>query len=93
MLGNSASGPEIGLPGRISPVFLLGAPHNRPSGRPTAGLFCSFPDDNPTEIRPGSPIAGPETPLPNIGQVPLLMLQVVVLVVVRGIRPTNSTCA
>ncbi len=34
MLRNSASGPEIGLPGWISAGFQSGEPHNRPSGRP-----------------------------------------------------------
>ncbi len=34
---NSASGPEIGLPGRISAGFQLGRPQHRPFGRPSAG--------------------------------------------------------
>ncbi len=37
MLRNSASGPVIGLPGRITAGFQSGDPQNRPSGRPKAG--------------------------------------------------------
>jgi hypothetical protein len=37
MLRNSASGPEIGLPGRILAGLLPGKHEIRPSGRPKAG--------------------------------------------------------
>ncbi len=36
MLRNSASGPEIGLPGRMSAAFNSAESQNRPSGRPSA---------------------------------------------------------
>ena len=37
LLRNNASGPEIGLPGRILAGLLPGRHRNRPSGRPSAG--------------------------------------------------------
>ncbi len=40
MLRTSASGPGIGLPGRISAEFEWGKPQNRPSGKPEAGSRC-----------------------------------------------------
>ncbi len=36
MLSHNASGPEVGLPGRISAGFQSGRPQNRPSRRPKA---------------------------------------------------------
>ncbi len=42
MLCTSASGPEIGLPGRISAGFKSGQPPSRPSGRPSAGRSADF---------------------------------------------------
>ncbi len=49
MLRNSASGPEIGLQGRMSAGFESGKHQNRPSGRPE-GRFRGFP----IRIRPKS---------------------------------------
>ncbi len=60
MLRNSASGPEIGIPGRISAGFHSGKPRSRPSGRPKAGRRADF-EDLPTRIRPK---AGPEARCP-----------------------------
>ena len=37
MLHNNISGPEIGLPGRISAGFYSGEPQSLPSDRPKAG--------------------------------------------------------
>ena len=53
MLRNSASGPEIWFPGRISAGFYSGKHKNRPSGRPEA---CRRPDFDafPTGILPKS---------------------------------------
>ncbi len=62
----SASGPEIGLPGRISAGFLsrrTSASALRPAEGPI--LRLSLPR-NPAGIRPGSLISGPEAPLHNI---------------------------
>ena len=42
MLRNSASGPEIGLPGRILAGLLPGKNRNRLSGRPKAGRRADF---------------------------------------------------
>ncbi len=42
MLRNSASGPAIGLPGRISAGLLPGKHRHRPSGRPKAGRRVAF---------------------------------------------------
>jgi hypothetical protein len=42
MFGISASGPEMGLPGRISAGFQSGEPQNRSSGRPKAGRRAEF---------------------------------------------------
>ncbi len=56
MLRNNASGPEIGLPGRILAGLLQGKHRNRPSGLPKAGRkadLSSFPE----AVRPKS---GPE---------------------------------
>ncbi len=61
MLRNSASGPEIGLPGRISTGFSPGEPQNRPSGR--RADFDVFP----IRVRPGSPFSGPEALLRKMG--------------------------
>jgi hypothetical protein len=47
MLRNSASGPEIGLPGRISAGFYSGK-HQSPGGRrPAGGLILMFPRRHP----------------------------------------------
>ncbi len=44
VLGNSASGPEIYLPGRISAGLYSGKPENRPTRiRPKSGLEARFP--------------------------------------------------
>ncbi len=46
MLRNNASGPEIGLPGRMSAGLLPGKHRHGPSGRPKAGRrtdFSAFP--------------------------------------------------
>ncbi len=51
MLRNSASGPEIGLPGRILVGLLPGKHRNRPSGRPSAGRGAHF-DSFPVAVRP-----------------------------------------
>ncbi len=70
MLRNNASGPEIGLPGRILAGLLPEKHQNRPSGRPKAGRradFGTFPGSSPARIRPGRPIYGPEALLRNIG--------------------------
>ncbi len=56
MLRNSASGPEIGLPGRILAGLLTGKHRNRPSGRPKAGRRAYF-GAIPVAVRPKS---GPE---------------------------------
>ncbi len=56
MLRNSASGPEIGLPGRILAGLLPGKNRNLPSGRPSAGRrsdLGAFPEA-------GRPTSGPE---------------------------------
>ncbi len=70
MLRNSAPGPEIGLPVWISAGLKSGKPQIqalRPAfGRPEGQFFC-FPNQNAAEIRPGSPICGPEALLRNIG--------------------------
>ncbi len=58
MLRNSASGPEVKLPGLISARLDSGKPQNRTSGRPKA---------DPAEILPRSPISGPESLLGNMG--------------------------
>ena len=42
MLRNIASGPEIGLPGRVLAGLLPGQHRNRPSGRPSAGRMADF---------------------------------------------------
>ncbi len=66
MSSNGASGPYIGLPGRILAGLLPGNNRNRPAGRPKAGwraYFGAFPvavRQNPTrkaDLRPGSTIA------------------------------------
>ncbi len=64
MLHNSASGPEVGLPGRISAGFESGPHQNSPIGRPNAGWradFEAFPiSRNPVrkpDLRPGKTIA------------------------------------
>ncbi len=59
MLHNYASGPAIGLPGRI---LLPGenteiGPLAGPAGR--RGRFGCFPGRSPAKIRPGRPISGP----------------------------------
>ncbi len=53
MLRNSASGPEIGLLGRILAGLLPGKHRNRPSGRPKAGRRADF-GVFPVAIRPKS---------------------------------------
>ena len=50
MLCNSASGPEIGFPDRISAGLQSARPQNRRSGRPSAGRRADF-DAFPTRIR------------------------------------------
>ena len=64
-LRNSASGPDIGLPGRILAGLLLGKHRHGPSGRPK-GRFLCFPGSSPAKIRPGRPIFGPEALLRKI---------------------------
>ncbi len=63
MLRNDASGPEIGLLGRILAGLPPGKHRNRLPGRPSAGrkgrLRC-FHGSRPARNRPGSPISGPE---------------------------------
>ena len=66
MLRNSASGPEIKLPGLILAGLLPGKHQNRPEGR-----FLVFPGGSPAEIPPESPISGPEALLHNIGYIQL----------------------
>ena len=64
MLRNNASGPEIGLPGRIWAGLLPGK-HRPAFGRPEDRFRC-FPGSSPAEIRPGRPISGPEALLRNV---------------------------
>ena len=63
MLRHSASGPEIGLLGRILAELLLQKNRNRP--RPAfgwpEGRFRCFPGSSLAQIRPGRPISGPES--------------------------------
>ncbi len=56
MLRNSASGPEIGLPGRILARLLPGKHRNRSSGPPKTGRVADF-GSFPVAVRPKS---GPE---------------------------------
>ena len=56
VLRNSASGPEIGLPGWILAGLLPGKHRNRSSGRPSAGRRADF-GAFPVAVRPKS---GPE---------------------------------
>ncbi len=56
MLRNNASGPEIGLPGRILAGLLPGKHRNRPSRRPSAGRRANL-GALPVAVRPKS---GPE---------------------------------
>jgi hypothetical protein len=56
MLRNSASGPDIRLPGRVLDGLLPGKHRNRPSGHPKAGRKADF-DAFPVAVRPKS---GPE---------------------------------
>ncbi len=69
MLRNSASGPEIGLPGWILAGLLPGKPRNGPSGpaegRPESRFRC-FPGSSPAKLRPARPISGLEALLRNI---------------------------
>ncbi len=53
LLRNSASGPEIGLSGRISAGFQSGRPQNQPSGRPKVGRRTDL-EAFPIRIRPKS---------------------------------------
>ncbi len=53
MLRTNASGPEIGLPGRILVGLPPGKDRNRPSGRPKAGRRADF-DAFPVAVRPKS---------------------------------------
>ncbi len=69
MLRNIASGPEIGLPGRISARFRSGKRQNRPSGRPNAGRGGDL-DAFPIRIPPVTPISGPEALMRNIKSSP-----------------------
>ena len=57
MLRNSASGPDIELPGRISAGFKSGKPRHRPSGRLKAGRRTDF-----EVFRPEGPYFRPEGP-------------------------------
>ncbi len=70
ILRNSASRPEIGLPGRISAVFCSRTHQNRPSGRPKAVRRANF-DVIPVGIRPNAypkdRTSGPEALLLSIG--------------------------
>jgi hypothetical protein len=59
MLRKSASGPEIGLPGRILAGLLSGKHRNRPSDRPKAGRRADFDASSPAKIWLGKPIYGP----------------------------------
>ena len=69
VLRNSASGPQIGLLGRIIGRAATGnAPKSalRPAfGRPE-GRFRFFPGSSPAKIRPGRSTSGPEALLHNI---------------------------
>ncbi len=68
MLCNSASGPEICLPGRVLAGPLPGKHRNRPSGRPKAGRRAdvgAFPGAVRPKIRHGRPISGSEALLHN----------------------------
>ncbi len=67
MLLNCASGQEIGLPGRISAGFLSGK--LRPAEGQPESLYCGFPVQSPTEVRPGRPISGPEALVRNVGHI------------------------
>ncbi len=65
MLSNSASGQEIGFPGRMIPCGKASTLAFRPAeGRPERRFSC-FPDYTPAEIRPGLPISGPDALLLN----------------------------
>ncbi len=64
-LRNNASGPLIGLSGRILAGLLPGKHRNLPFGRPE-GRFLCLPCSSPFKIRPGRPSYGPEAPLRNI---------------------------
>ncbi len=69
MLHKSASGPQMGLPGRILAGLLPGKNRNRSSGRPKAGKRANlgaFPVAVQQKIRPGSPISGLEALLRNM---------------------------
>ena len=57
MLRNSASGPEIGLPGRILAGLLPGKHRNRPSGQRSAGRKADF-GSSPVAVRPQSGLEG-----------------------------------
>jgi hypothetical protein len=59
---HNASGPEIGLPGRILAGLQPGKHRNRTSGRPKAGRRADF-GSFPVAVRP---MDGPETRLRNI---------------------------
>ena len=63
MLRNIASGPELWLPGRILSRSDSSREPLPAEGRPQSRLL-SCPDLG--EIRPGTPISGPETILRNI---------------------------
>jgi hypothetical protein len=69
MLRNSASGSEIGLPGRILAGLLPGKHQNRPSGWPTAGRradFGAFPVAVQPKSSPEVRFTAPEALLRNI---------------------------
>ncbi len=62
MLRTSASGPEVGLPGRTE----IGPPvGRRPAGGPREDRFRCLPGGSPAQIRPGRPIFGPEALMRN----------------------------
>ncbi len=65
MKRKSASGSEIGPPGRILTGLLPGKYRNRPPGRPSAGRRADF-DAFPVAVRPKSGREGPEAILRNI---------------------------
>ncbi len=70
MFRNNASGPEIGLPGRILARLLPGKHRNQPSGRPKACRRADLGASSPAKIRPGRPISGPGPGHTRVSDVP-----------------------
>jgi hypothetical protein len=63
MLNDNASGPEIGLPSRISAGFYSGRPQPRPSGRPkAAGHMREYPGAPKCVGTPGNTRVCPTLP-------------------------------